>query len=804
MTTGRSCLQPTNVRSACLAALLSHPAASLLSLPTPTLPAPLPQGLLAGVATPAVHQCKAVACLKLDQWLDAAECSRGQPALAFVHAYALYKLERHSEAAAALGAAPAAAAAAAQPEPTPVAHLRAQIAYKQGAYQAAAALYGQLAARLASEGEDELDVLDARLNQLASLVSGGFAQAALDGSTEGLAALAADVGAGRARELGLPYELLYNLACAHLDAGDARGAASLLQQSLALGKESLEEGGGSSAAEVQAELAPVRAQAALLLAGARYDEAAGRLYAAFAGGTGGRGRQAGKKSAAAAAAAAVDAGTALISTCNTVALQGERLKPMDLVPLYKRLRALLPGAAAAAAAASGSGGAGGGGGGGGTSPPPSASAPAVARLLTVRQHLSLQLNLAVLLAQLNKGGEALEVLRDTEAACLRAQALPGAGGAPYTHAIARWVHLLQRTLSAAAGSSSASSSSSAGAAASEGPPSGSLSVHVLTGAAALLAEGKAGEAGEALAAAVRAGAASGSPAPPSVAATAAALLTGAGSGAAAEAVLRCSAEAWAAAAAAGATGATGAAGATVGASAAQAASDLAGYLVAAGDDTRLEEACQLWLGLGAVGGAPKAMAAAGCAAAAYCCLRAGSGGSEGLGGLVATGSKYLAMAKGLSSASAASSSSSSSSSASASSPDAGLSEAAIDALEQQGGSAASALAQAQQPSLTLQPAAAVGGAQRAEREAEEYAAMAAAAESRRAKARRRRARRRAVYLEALAARGGYASAAALPKPDPERWVPRLHRAKGVKGVVGKGAAKRAGLAAAAAGPRGGG
>ena len=82
--------------------------------------------------------------MRLEQYSDAVEASRGHAPLAFLHAYALYKLERHGEALAALG--PAAA-----PAPPHVTHLRAQIAYKQGAYAAAAAAYGAHAAALERE-----------------------------------------------------------------------------------------------------------------------------------------------------------------------------------------------------------------------------------------------------------------------------------------------------------------------------------------------------------------------------------------------------------------------------------------------------------------------------------------------------------------------------------------------------------------------------------------------------------------------------------------------------------------------------
>ena len=242
---------------------------------------PTPPGLLAGQTSLEVHQCKAVACIKLEQYGDAVEATRGHAALSFLHAYALYKLERHAEALSALGS-------ASSGEPAHTAHLRAQVAYKQGAYAEAARLYAARVAALEREGGDAFDVQDAQLNMLAALVSGGRAGAALDGSTGALAALVADVRAGRARELELPYELLYNVACALLDVGDARGAHSQLAQALALGAECVARDGGDEAA-VQAELAPVRAQAALLLAGAHFDEAAGRLFACFSA-AGGRAR----------------------------------------------------------------------------------------------------------------------------------------------------------------------------------------------------------------------------------------------------------------------------------------------------------------------------------------------------------------------------------------------------------------------------------------------------------------------------------------------------------------------------------
>ena len=192
--------------------------------------------------------------------------------MVFFHAYALYKLERHVEAARALGPPK-------DGEEVPVQHLRAQIAYKRGAYGEAAGVYRGVVEGLQGEGEEVevLDLQDAQLNLLAALVSGGMSGVEAMAASPTLGSAVRAVLEGKAEEAGLPYEFVYNVGCALIDRGDTGGAARALEQALVAGAAFAREGGGGDA-EVEVELAPVRAQAALLLAGAHSVVAVGAFF----------------------------------------------------------------------------------------------------------------------------------------------------------------------------------------------------------------------------------------------------------------------------------------------------------------------------------------------------------------------------------------------------------------------------------------------------------------------------------------------------------------------------------------------
>ena len=105
----------------------------------------------------------------------------------------------------------------------------------------------------------------------------------------------------------LPYELVYNIACALIDDNKPILAAKALQQALQVGSRFLKEG-DSSASEILHELAGVRTQAALLLQSSHYDEAALAIYAQISGT--GKGKHHGS--------GAIDASTIAIANNNRV------------------------------------------------------------------------------------------------------------------------------------------------------------------------------------------------------------------------------------------------------------------------------------------------------------------------------------------------------------------------------------------------------------------------------------------------------------------------------------------------------
>jgi len=291
--------------------------------------------------------------------------------LAFEHSYALYKLDQVETAAAALQCLPKE-----RQSEEAVGHLRAQVEYRQCAYSQAAAHYEAILSD-ATKGGDEHAVWDAQLNLLAALVSAGHAEEALRAPL--LQPAIAAVLDGSSATSGMPHEVVYNVACALLDADRPAAAASALALALASGASFLEEQ-GLEHAEIASELAPVRAQAAMLLQEAGYDAAANGVYASMGAGRKGEG------------GAAADATTLAVAVSN-LAVVGR--SPRDVVNGYKRICEALR---------SGSG-----------------------TKLTSRQHLTLQFNKAALALSLRRYGEAEELVAALRTEIARSRSVEAAG-----------------------------------------------------------------------------------------------------------------------------------------------------------------------------------------------------------------------------------------------------------------------------------------------------------------------------------------------------------------------------------------
>ena len=161
--------------------------------------------------------CKLISLIELGRYAEAVQAVEAHGELAagreFEHAYCLYQLNREPEALALLDQAGLDVARNAQ--------LAAQIRFRLGEYARAAELF-QVA-----EGE-EGGSAESSVNTLAALVSAGQTDAAL--------AYAEQAGSS---DDGAQFELLYNLACAHIEKGELGRAQLLLQRALETCRESL-------------------------------------------------------------------------------------------------------------------------------------------------------------------------------------------------------------------------------------------------------------------------------------------------------------------------------------------------------------------------------------------------------------------------------------------------------------------------------------------------------------------------------------------------------------------------------------
>ncbi len=337
-----------------------------------------------------VLHAKVVAALNLDLFSDAADAAEGDPALSLHRAYALYKLDRDADALAALDASPDA-------DSDEALALRAQTLYKLGSYGAALDAFDALAARLAASDGEPSDLADARSNAAAAAVAGGAGAALLGRDDDFFGPLAAALVSG---ESGAPptdagYEALFNVAGAFLSEGDAHGAAAALEASIAAGVEAAEEDGVVEPSALAARVASARAQAALPLCAARFDEAA-RTLLLERGGAGSRGRRPRRAGGVGDGGAGADASTAAVALANLLPLKSN---PRDIVDSFHRLSAFLD-----------------------------AANPLPPRRLLRSQALALSFHRAALLLRLGRPDEARVRSASLERALAAAQAAPAAGG----------------------------------------------------------------------------------------------------------------------------------------------------------------------------------------------------------------------------------------------------------------------------------------------------------------------------------------------------------------------------------------
>lgn len=159
-----------------------------------------------------------------------------------------------------------------------------------------------------ASAEDDInpqDVWDIQLNLLACYIAVGKSSVAL--TSAALEDVVSIVLNYEVLSEDLPYELVYNIACALIDDNKPILAAKALQQALQVGARFLQEG-DSSASDILHELAGVRTQAALLLQSSHYDEAALAIYAQISGS--GKGKHHGS--------GAIDASTVAVANNNHV------------------------------------------------------------------------------------------------------------------------------------------------------------------------------------------------------------------------------------------------------------------------------------------------------------------------------------------------------------------------------------------------------------------------------------------------------------------------------------------------------
>lgn len=683
------------------------------------------------------------------QYQDAIDACSSKPKFAFYKAYALYRLDKLDETLAVLDAAP-------RQDEESVRHLRAQILYRQGRYAECIPLYEAILKGLTEAGADAQDVWDAQLNLAACMVSAGRGSQLLEHPA--LADVVATVAAGNVLKDDLPYELVYNIACALVDDGKAGIAAKALEQSLAVGSRYLTEEERMSAGEVLAELAPVRAQAALMLQSAHYDDAATAIYSQIAGPAGKAGKHHGTGG---------DAATVSVVSNNVACMKSD---VRGLIDGVKRITAAQAGAQTAK--------------------------------LTRRQILTLHHNKALLLLQLRKLDEASAALAELKTS-LAAES-SGGNDVAYLqqltqHANAIEVSIQHQRAVLAEGHAAAAAATLANLSAAAAGISSSAPVSPLTAAyAQLLAnEGRAGDAAEVISKASVAGSTA-------VAVTTAQLLRASGKGdEAAVAAISAAVSHWSAVVAShkGATDTIDAQHAVAMAFQAfrtraglltglrrydQAASDYAAVLALPGltsEQRAATLACLATLKMAqatAVGTSSTDAAAAkkreSLSAEADKLLKEASGMA---GGASATAQQQLARRGSKT----------------------GLTAAAVDNLDllevtppDQRSSAAGGAAVPQSPrkpaaagaveppSPKLGASAAAGAAV----SAEDAAKLKAAADAKKARAKRKRAKRRVAYLAKLQASGKY-DLVGIPAPQPDRWLPRRERnkkhRKQVKGYV---------------------
>lgn len=751
---------------------------------------------------------RACATCPLLQWAELLSTAGDAPAFALHRAYALYRSDRFDDALAALATATEDAR-----EGEGALHLAAQVLYRSGRYGEAAATYDRLLTALladaggdasALEGPDADEDLraaldDLRLNMAAAYVAAGRARellthpqfgrvmdalmraaaAAAAAATTGAAA-GAGAAAGKEKDplavasAGMAWELLYNLACALIDAGQASAAMRALCASAARGKVDL-LADGASESEITNDLAIVRAQAAYLLQAGGYADAAAALYADVL-----RCRPSDVTVPAVAA----------INGAAQAALSGGR----ELVDALRRLKAT------------------------------AASASTVGKLLQ-RHVAALHHNAALLAgcvgqtadatASAGKAAAALETMRRSAAAAAAAAAGSSGSGSgasaaidPHAQSLSLSLDVLTAALERVSGGTSmpdalaavaAAPPASLAAAAGQKLPGGA--VHPLTAlrAASAVTRGAADEAVSLLLGAGAAASGTGAAAAlhPAAVSTCAHVLLSSGQAARAKELLANQAAAWGAAAAAAAPSSGAGKGGPAPASAAAAAGDahaslthaLASLHMAEG---QMDAAATLLESLhsgASSGGALLAAELRGAALAALSVVRtrqaAAPGVSEGdRSSLLAAADMCLREATALVVG------------AGGRKPSfvmdpSRLADAELDSLENAAAdplaSAAAAAAAARRAAAAAGGAgagagAASAGAASAGAASEEEAARAAARQAA-AKKRRlaRRARRREAYVTALKARSPeFARLGVLPSADPERWLPKRERTYGKK------------------------
>jgi signal recognition particle subunit SRP72 len=671
------------------------------------------------------------------QWAEAIVAAGDDSVFAFHRAYALYRSDKFDAARQTLAAAPPAVSGSEGAQ-----HLLAQILYRSGRYAESATMYDSLLGALlaeagGAEGDVDPSVLDdLRLNMAAAYVAAGQAPALL-AHPQFAPAFEALV---RGKPLrgggfgGAAFELLYNLACALIDAGQPSAAMRALVAAYARGRDEL-AADGLDDARVADDLAIVRAQAAYLLQAGHYHDAAASLYADVL--------RAKPSDASVGAVAAVNG--ALLAT-----MSGGK----QLVESVRRLKA-------------------------------TAAAPATTGKLLTRHLAALHYNAAVLSALLGQAGEADAALKRAAAALSALEAGVGAGGAgdPHGQAMGAGVDLLSRTAAALEGGATLEKAVAAVAAAgpAEGGKGGRIAgaggAAAVSPLAALQAQAAAsqGRHSEAVALLQAMGEAAGAaPVHPATVATCAHLLLVSGQGEAAERMLAASADAWQAAA-----------GAPV------PALPVFGPLDAAA--SLLHQRAALHLRRGDLDGAAAVFdrlhALPGLSAehrgSALACLSvlrtrqaaAPALPEEARSRLLAGADIALREATALVVGAGGRKPSFADMSRVAEEEVSALEEAAADPLASAAAAAAAASRAAGGAAAGAGGSAAAGSAEAAA-EAARVAARAAVARKRR---HAKRARRREAYVAALKVRSPeFAALGVLPKPDPERWLPKRERTYGKK------------------------